>query len=113
MLTEAPSGVWGSIPTPATGDFMEGDVTITNDGTNSEVEVKTNTDLKIEALMTEMAEMRSKYESVVGQLVEANKGLWAELHPVDTTVAEPIVKTVEDASREALDSFEKALGIKE
>lgn len=113
MLKEAPSSVWGSIPTPATGDFMENEVTIANDGDNSTVEIKTPTDLKIEALENAMATMQTKYDSVVSQLVEANKGLWAQLHPVHTAVSEPIVKTVEDLGKEALDSFEKALGIKE
>lgn len=53
-----------------------------NSTTAEEQTIKTPTDLKIEQLERSLAELTSKYETELTEAIDANRKLWAELHPV-------------------------------
>ena len=59
-----------------------GDMTADDDSTRTTEPVKTETDLRVEALEKEIASMKASHEQQVKELSEANRGLWAALHPV-------------------------------
>lgn len=60
----------------------------------TEPEVKTAMDLKLEEMQKQLSDMQAKYETQVKELTEANNDLWAACHPVKdegrTYVAEPV-----------------------
>lgn len=60
---------------------------------NGEInEPKTATDIEIENLKKEMADLKTSYDTQLKEYADANKELWAELHkaPVTETVTEPV-----------------------
>lgn len=72
--------------------------------------IKTETDLKLEALEKQMGEMKAAYESQIAEMKEANQALWAALHPA--TEGEPPAEPTEDAYSKAYEIIEKKLGVK-
>lgn len=82
--------------------------------TQTEQETKTATDLQFEQLNKRLDSIEASYQARIKELEEANRGLWAQLHPVTETVTaapEPkVTQPQEDRSEKAL--FD-ALGIKE
>lgn len=78
--------------------------------------VKTGNDLRLEAIEKEMAEMRAAYQNQVKELTDANKDLWAALHPVkdegNTYVAEPDNKNLRPQADVLDEMIRKKLGIK-
>lgn len=82
--------------------------------TQTEQETRTAADLQIEQLNKRLDGIEASYQARIKELEEANRGLWAQLHPVTETVTaapEPVTaEPQEDRSEKAL--FD-ALGIKE
>ena len=82
--------------------------------TQTEQETKTAADLQLEKLNARLDSLEATYQARIKELEEANRGLWAQLHPVVETVTpapEPVTEQPqEDRSEKAL--FD-ALGIKE
>ena len=82
--------------------------------TQTEQETKTAADLQFEQLNKRLDSLEASYQARIKELEEANRGLWAQLHPVIETVTavpEPVTEQPqEDRSEKAL--FD-ALGIKE
>ena len=80
----------------------------------TEQETKTAADLQFEQLNKRLDSIEATYQARIKELEEANRGLWAQLHPVIETVTaaqEPVTEQPqEDRSEKAL--FD-ALGIKE
>ncbi len=63
-------------------------------------------DLQIEQLNKRLDSIEATYQARIKELEEANRGLWAQLHPVTQPVPEPTV-TVPEAPQE--DKAEAAL----
>lgn len=74
--------------------------------TQTEQETKTAADLQIEQLNKRLDSIEATYQARIKELEEANRGLWAQLHPVTQPVPEPTV-TVPEAPQE--DKAEAAL----
>lgn len=74
--------------------------------TQTEQETKTATDLQLEQLNKRLDSIEASYQARIKELEEANRGLWAQLHPVTQPVTEPKV-TVPEAPQE--DKAEAAL----
>lgn len=55
---------------------------MTADDSQTTEPVKTETDLKLEALEKEIASLKEAHAKQIEELTEANRGLWAALHPV-------------------------------
>ena len=75
---------------------------------------KTATDLAIEKLNAELAELKKQHAEQVKQLEDANKSLWAAAHPApaaQVTVPEPSPSAGFDYDK-ATDAFYDALGKK-
>lgn len=53
-----------------------------DDPTPDNEPVKTETDLRIEALEARIAGIEEAHAAQIAELTEANRGLWAALHPV-------------------------------
>lgn len=79
--------------------------------TQTEHETKTAADLQIENLTARLDSLEQTYQARIKELEEANRGLWAQLHPVMQTVTEPEPQQVprEDGAETALYD---ALGMK-
>lgn len=75
------AGVPGAEPSGRVIPLKVGDMTA-DDSTKTTEPVKTETDLRMEALEKEIASMKASHEQQVKELTEANRGLWAALHPV-------------------------------
>lgn len=76
--------------------------------------IKTPTDLAIEELRSELATLKESSEKTIAELTEANKGLWAALHPAKVTEpvnTEPVAKRVQDSANASLEAFNATLGI--
>ena len=76
---------------------------------------KTATDLAIEKLNAELAELKKQHAEQVKQLEDANKSLWAAAHPApvaQVTDTDPAPTPGFDTEK-ATDAFYKALGRKE
>lgn len=69
-------------------------------------------DLQIEQLTARLDGLEQAYQDRIRQLEDANRGLWAQLHPAQPTVPEPepIAEPTIDRAESALYN---ALGIKE
>lgn len=67
---------------PVTAFSLVTKMTDENSTTAEEQTIKTPTDLKIEQLEKSLAELKSKYETELTEAIDANRKLWAELHPV-------------------------------
>lgn len=52
------------------------------DGSEPVADVKTGVDAEIESLKQQLNDMKSSYESVIKEQQEANKQLYAMIHPV-------------------------------
>lgn len=74
---------------------------------------KTPTDLLIEQLTQRLDTMEASHKAEVDELKKANKGLWAQLHPVtaDPEPAKP-EPPVWDTEK-AVEAFRREMGIKE
>lgn len=57
--------------------------------TQSEQETKTAADLQLEKLNARLDSIEASYQARIKELEEANRGLWAQLHPATQPVAEP------------------------
>jgi len=73
------------------------------DSTHTDQPVKTEQDLRIEALEAKLSAMEKAHAQQVQELTEANRGLWAALHPVQdgqpaaAAASEPAVDTAYQA----------------
>lgn len=78
--------------------------------TADEQTVKSAMDLRIEKLEKQLSDLQTKYDTDIAEALQANRELWAELHPVQEPPFEP-EEVKPDAEAEA--AFNKALGISE
>lgn len=80
--------------------------------TQTEQETKTATDLQLEQLNKRLDSIEASYQARIKELEEANRGLWAQLHPVTETVAapEPVIEQPQEDKAEA--ALFDALGMK-
>lgn len=81
--------------------------------TQTEQETKTAADLQIEQLNKRLDSLEATYQARIKELEEANRGLWAQLHPVTETVTaapEPVVTEPQEDKAEA--ALFDALGMK-
>lgn len=76
--------------------------------------IRTPTDLAIEELRNELANLKAESQKTIAELTEANKGLWSALHPAKITEpvnSEPVVQKVKDSADASLEAFNRTLGI--
>lgn len=78
--------------------------------TADEQTVKSAMDLRIEKLEKQLSDLQAKYDTDIAEALQANRELWAELHPVQDPPTAP-EEAKPDAEAEA--AFNKALGISE
>jgi hypothetical protein len=64
--------------------------------------VRSETDLRLEALEGQLSDMRAAYEKQIAELKEANRGLWAALHPVQEAQPAPAGPVPGEAAYTAL-----------
>lgn len=62
---------------------------MTADDSKTDEPVRSETDLRLEALEGQLSEIRAAYEKQIADLQEANRGLWAALHPVQEAQPAP------------------------
>lgn len=91
--------------------YREIDHMAENEPTTQQEQTKTAQDLQIEQLTARLDGLEQAYQDRIKQLEDANRGLWAQLHPVQPTVSEPepIAEQQNDRAESALYN---ALGIK-
>lgn len=81
--------------------------------TQTEQETKTAADLQLEKLNARLDSLEASYQARIKELEEANRGLWAQLHPVTETVTvtpEPVTEQPQEDKAEA--ALFDALGMK-
>lgn len=81
--------------------------------TQTEQETKTAADLQIEQLNKRLDSIEATYQARIKELEEANRGLWAQLHPATemvTVTPEPVTEQPQEDKAEA--ALFDALGIK-
>ena len=83
------------------------------ESTQTEQETKTAADLQLEQLNKRLDSIEASYQARIKELEEANRGLWAQLHPVTETVTaaqEPVTEQPQEDKAEA--ALFDALGMK-
>ena len=79
----------------------------------TEQETKTAADLQFEQLNKRLDSIEATYQARIKELEEANRGLWAQLHPViETVTAAPEPVAVEPQEDKAETALFDALGMK-
>ena len=79
----------------------------------TEQETKTAADLQFEQLNKRLDSIEATYQARIKELEEANRGLWAQLHPVTQPVAESTVTVTEPPQEDKAEAaLFDALGMK-
>ena len=78
-----------------------GDEMTAEDSTQTEP-VRSETDLKLEALEARIAGIEEAHAKQIEELTEANRGLWAALHPVQQDAPAPVEPSRGEAAYQAL-----------
>lgn len=83
-----------------------------SDPKQEQQEVKTGTDLKLEALEKRMVDIEKSYQERIAELQQANRELWAAAHPAKAPDV-PKAAEPEPAEDVGLKTINSMLGIKE
>lgn len=83
-----------------------------SDPKQEQQEVKTGTDLKLEALEKRMVDIEKAYQERIAELQQANRELWAAAHPAKAPEV-PKAAEPEPAEDVGLKTINSMLGIKE
>jgi hypothetical protein len=81
------------------------------DSTHTEQPVKTEQDLRIEALEAKLSAMEKAHAQQVQELTEANRGLWAALHPAQEAQPAPAAAPQPAAGDTAYQALAGKLGL--
>lgn len=77
--------------------------------TQEQTETHTAQDLQIEQLNKRLNEIESNYQARIKELEDANRGLWAQLHPAQESQAQAEIPQQDNRAEKALFN---ALGLK-